>query len=158
MNCQIQFSDRPTDIDYQQLQQLFIDTAFWAQTRSIEDLQIAVANSEPVISLWEGETLIGFARATSDGIYRAAIWDVIIHPDYQGRGLGSKLVETILSHPKMQRVEKIYLTTTHQQHFYEKIGFQCNSTTTMVLYSQPLSAPPRGSAAIPRQLLTHQSY
>lgn len=142
MNCQIQFSDRSTDIDYYQLQQLFTITAFWAQTRTIEDLQIAVANSEPVISLWDRKTLIGFARATSDGIYRATIWDVIIHPDYQGRGLGSKLVETVLSHPKMQRVERIYLTTTHQQHFYEKIGFQQNSTTTMVLHNQPLSAPP----------------
>lgn len=143
MNCQIQFSDRSTDLDYHQLQKLFTITAFWAQTRTIEDLKIAVANSEPVISLWDRETLIGFARATSDGIYRAAIWDVIIHPDYQGRGLGSKLVETVLSHPKMQRVERIYLTTTHQQHFYEKIGFQQNSTTTMVLYNQdPLYPPP----------------
>ncbi len=142
MNCQIQFSDRSTDIDYHQLQQLFTITAFWAQTRTIEDLQIAVTNSEPVISLWDRKTLIGFARATSDGIYRATIWDVIIHPDYQGRGLGSKLVETVLSHPKMQRVERIYLTTTHQQHFYEKIGFQQNSTTTMVLHNQPPLYPP----------------
>ena len=142
MNCQIQFSDRSTDIDYYQLQQLFTITAFWAQTRTIEDLQIAVANSEPVISLWDRKTLIGFARATSDGIYRASIWDVIIHPDYQGRGLGSKLVETVLSHPKMQRVERIYLTTTHQQHFYEKIGFQQNSTTTMVLHNQLRLYPP----------------
>lgn len=141
MNSQIQFSDRSTDIDYDQLQHLFAITAFWAQSRSIEDLRIAVTNSEPVISLWDGETLIGFARATSDGIYRATIWDVIIHPDYQGRGLGSKLVETVLSHPKMQRVERIYLTTTHQQHFYEKIGFQQNTTTTMVLHHQPLSPP-----------------
>jgi ribosomal protein S18 acetylase RimI-like enzyme len=142
MNRQIQFNDRPTDIDYIQLQHLFTITAFWAKSRSIEDLQIAVANSEPVISLWDAQTLIGFARATSDGIYRATIWDVIIHPDYQGQGLGSKLVETVLSHPKMQRVERIYLTTTHQQTFYEKIGFQGNPTTTMVLYNQPLSAPP----------------
>ena len=152
MNCQIQFSDRSTDIDYHQLQELFTITAFWAQTRTIEDLKTAVANSEPVISLWDRERLIGFARATSDGIYRAAIWDVIIHPDYQGRGLGSKLVETVLSHPKMQRVERIYLTTTHQQHFYEKIGFQQNSTTTMVLYNQdPLYLPPRPEVVLQSQ-------
>jgi len=151
MNRQIQFNDRSSNIDYVQLQQLFAITAFWAPSRSIEDLEIAVANSDPVVSLWDGQKLIGFARATSDGIYRAGIWDVIIHPDYQGRGLGSKLVETVLSHPKMQRVERIYLTTTHQQHFYEKIGFQQNSSTTMVLNNKPLSAPTFPAVALQSQ-------
>ncbi|MBD2335631.1 GNAT family N-acetyltransferase [Calothrix sp. FACHB-156] len=132
---QIQFSDRKSEIDLEQLQQLFNLCAFWARERSIEDLSIAISNSEPVISVCDGNRLVGFARATSDGIYRATIWDVVIHPDYRGTGLGSKLVETVLSHPRM-RVERVYLMTTHQQGFYEKIGFQRNTTTTMVLYNQ----------------------
>lgn len=119
--------------DLLQLQTLFEQAAFWAQGRSLEDLSIAIANSEPVVSVWDEERLIGFARATSDGIYRATIWDVAIHPDYQGRGLGRKLVQTVLSHPRMSRVERVYLMTTHQQRFYERIGFECNSSTTMVL-------------------------
>jgi N-acetylglutamate synthase-like GNAT family acetyltransferase len=119
--------------DLIQLQTLFEQAAFWAQGRSLEDLNVAIANSEPVVSVWDGERLIGFARANSDGIYRATIWDVVIHPDYQGRGLGRKLVQTVLSHPRLSRVERIYLMTTHQQRFYERIGFECNSSTTMVL-------------------------
>jgi hypothetical protein len=50
-------------------------------------------------------------------------------------------VQTVLSHPRMSRVERVYLMTTHQQSFYERIGFECNSTTTMVLYNQPLLNP-----------------
>ncbi len=137
--AQIQFSVSKTDIDINQLQKLFNVAAFWAKERSIEDLEIAIANSEPVVTVKDGENLeklIGFARATSDGIYRATIWDVVIHPEYQGSGLGSKLVENILSHPRMSRVERTYLMTTHQQKFYEKIGFQANSSTTMVLQNQ----------------------
>jgi len=133
---QIQFSDNHAKIDLYQLQGLFNICAFWAKGRSIEDLDIAIANSEPVISVWNAEELIGFARATSDGIYRATIWDVVIHPEYQGNGLGIKLVETVLSHSKMRFVERVYLMTTNQQKFYEKIGFQTNNTTTMVLYNQ----------------------
>ncbi|QSV67941.1 MAG: GNAT family N-acetyltransferase [Aphanizomenon flos-aquae DEX188] len=133
---QIQFSQSLADIDLYQLQELFNLAAFWAKERSIKDWGTAIANSEPVVSIWDRELLIGFARATSDGIYRATIWDVAIHPDYQGKGLGSKLVETVLSHPRMQRVERVYLMTTHQQEFYEKIGFQVNNTTTMVLQNQ----------------------
>ena len=130
---QIQFSHSLADIDLYQLQELFNLAAFWAKGRSIKDWSIALANSEPVISVWDRELLIGFARATSEGIYRATIWDVVIHPDYQGNGLGSKLVETVLSHPRMQKVERVYLMTTHQEEFYKKIGFQVNNTTTMVL-------------------------
>jgi N-acetylglutamate synthase-like GNAT family acetyltransferase len=133
---QIRFSVSKSDIDINQLQELFNIAAFWAKERSIENLEIAIANSEPVVTVKDGEKLIGFARATSDGIYRATIWDVVIHPDYQGSGLGSKLVETVLSHPRMSRVERTYLMTTHQQRFYEKIGFQANSSTTMVLQNQ----------------------
>lgn len=135
-NTQIQFSNRKSDIDLNQLRDLFEASAFWAKERSVEDLEIAIANSEPVITVRDKERLIGFARAISDGIYRATIWDVVIHPDYQRTGLGSKLVETVLSHPRMRRVERTYLMTTHQQRFYEKIGFQTNSTTTMVLHNQ----------------------
>ncbi|WP_066381587.1 MULTISPECIES: GNAT family N-acetyltransferase [unclassified Anabaena] len=132
---QIQFCHHQSKVDLHQLQELFNLAAFWAKGRSIEDLSTAIANSDPVISVWDGERLIGFARATSDGIYRGTIWDVVIHPDYRGTGLGSKLVETVLSHPRMQ-VERVYLMTTHQQSFYEKIGFQANYTTTMVLCNQ----------------------
>jgi N-acetylglutamate synthase-like GNAT family acetyltransferase len=105
-----------------------------------------------VISVWDGEQLIGFARANSDGIYRATIWDVVIHPDYQGKGLGIKLVETVLAHPVMQ-VERVYLMTTHQQKFYEKIGFQTNNTTTMVLYNQSdLGSIPTGEVQLQESL------
>ncbi|MUL37617.1 GNAT family N-acetyltransferase [Gloeocapsopsis dulcis] len=124
-------------INLHHLHKLFQVAAFWAQDRSLEDLSIAISNSKPVISVWDGEKLIGFARATSDGVYRATIWDVVIHPDYRGAGLGRKLVESVLSHPHMNRVERVYLMTTHQQSFYEQIGFECNSSTTMVLCNQP---------------------
>ena len=135
---QIQFREyRQSEINLYQLQELFNLAAFWAKGRSIEDLSIAIANSDPVISICDGEQLIGFARATSDGIYRATIWDVVIHPDYRGTGLGRKLVETVLSHPRVRRVERVYLMTTHQQEFYQKIGFQSNLSTTMVLDHQP---------------------
>jgi len=137
----IQFCDRKSKIDLKQLKELFQLGAFWAEDRKIEDLAVAIANSEPVISVWDKNKLIGFARATSDGIYRATIWDVVIDPNYRGAGLGRKLVDTVLSHPRMSRVERVYLMTTNQQSFYERIGFECNSSTTMVLYSQPSISP-----------------
>jgi ribosomal protein S18 acetylase RimI-like enzyme len=127
------------EIDLRQIQSLFQVTAFWAKDRRLEDWAVALANSNPNVTAWDGDRLIGFSRATSDGIYRATIWDVAIHPDYQGAGLGRKLVETVLMHPHVNRVERVYLMTTHQQQFYQRIGFEENQTTTMVLFNQPVS-------------------
>ncbi|OKH19620.1 GNAT family N-acetyltransferase [[Limnothrix rosea] IAM M-220] len=136
MDCSnILFSVEKERVDIHQLRELFDITAFWAKSRSLEDLRIAVEYSDPVVTVWDGDRMIGFTRGTSDGIFRATIWDVVIHPDYQGLGLGRKLVETLISHPRMNRVERIYLMTTHQQKFYERIGFQENQTITMVLHN-----------------------
>lgn len=136
MDCShIQFCADKSKVDFEQLQRLFAKTAFWARSRNLDDLKIAIANSNPVVTIWNSDRLIGFARATSDGVYRAGIWDVIVDPDYQGVGLGRKLVETVLSHPLVCKVERVYLTTTHQQSFYERIGFERNESTTMVLYN-----------------------
>ena len=121
--------------DLHQLQQLFQAAAFWAKDRRIEEMAIAISNSRPVVSVWDEKHLIGFARATSDGVYRATIWDVVIHPTYQGAGLGRKLVETVLMHPHVRNAERVYLMTTHQQAFYQRIGFQPNSSSTMVLFN-----------------------
>jgi N-acetylglutamate synthase-like GNAT family acetyltransferase len=131
----IKFCADKDKVDLWQLQKLYQETTFWARSRSLEEIKIAIDNSNPVVSAWDNDNMIGCARATSDGIYRAAIWDVVIHPDYQGFGLGRKLVETVITHPLLNRVERIYLTTTNQQKFYTKIGFKENSTTTMVLYN-----------------------
>jgi N-acetylglutamate synthase-like GNAT family acetyltransferase len=139
-----------TRSDLEKLQALFDIAAFWAQGRSLEDLATALSHSQPVIGVWDDQKLIGFARATSDGVYRATIWDVVIHPDYRGTGLGRNLVQTVLADPLVQRVERVYLTTTHQQQFYARIGFQENSSTTMVLHQsqpQPITSLPVAAEA-----------
>ena len=122
-------------LDLRQLRRLFEVAAFWAKDRRMEQMEVAIANSRPVVTVWDQGQLIGFARATSDGVYRATIWDVVIHPKYQGAGLGRKLVETVLMHPHVRNAERVYLMTTHQQEFYKRIGFAENSTTTMVLFN-----------------------
>jgi ribosomal protein S18 acetylase RimI-like enzyme len=139
-NVQLRMGQGGVDLD--QLQELFNLVAFWASDRRRQDLQVAISNSNPVVSAWDADRMVGFSRGNSDGVYRATIWDVVVHPDYQGAGLGRKLVETILADPMVAHVEKVYLMTTNQQRFYEKIGFRTNSSTTMVLNYQAIEQLP----------------
>jgi N-acetylglutamate synthase-like GNAT family acetyltransferase len=126
-------SDRAA-IDLVQLQNLFNRSAFWAADRRLDQLALALDHSSPVISAWQGGQLVGLARATSDRVYRATIWDVVVDPSFQGTGVGRRLVETALAHPHLSQVERVYLMTTHQREFYAHIGFEVNTSTTMVRF------------------------
>jgi len=132
----ITFSTDRHKVDVSQVQHLLAIGAFWASQRTLSDLETAIQHSEPVVTAWDGERLIGFARATSDRVYRAVLWDVVIHPEYRGQGLGRTLVTTLLAHPSINQVERVYLMTSSQQGFYERLGFTENLTTTMVLFNR----------------------
>ena len=104
------------------LQRLFRKHAFWAQKRSVRDLRRMLKGSTVVVSLWRGKRLIGFGRASSDGIYRAVLWDIVVAGDLQGRGLGRKVVEALLESPALCEVERVYLMTTNSASFYRQFG------------------------------------
>ena len=105
------------------LQRLFRKHAFWAEQRSTEDLRQMLRGSPVVVSLWRGKRLVGFGRASSDGIHRAVLWDIVVAGDLQGRGLGRRVVEALLDSPRLRDVERIYLMTTNSAGFYRQLGF-----------------------------------
>ena len=106
------------------LQRLFRKHAFWAESRNQRQLKRMLAGSTVVVSLWRGKRLVGFGRATSDGIHRAVLWDVVVAGDLQGRGLGRQVVEALLSAPAIRQAERVYLMTTNSAGFYQQLGFQ----------------------------------
>jgi N-acetylglutamate synthase-like GNAT family acetyltransferase len=82
-----------------------------------------LAGSQAVVSAWQGPALVGFGRATSDGVFRAVLWDVVVAAEHQGQGLGRRIVEALLQAPPLQGVERTYLMTTNSTGFYEQLGF-----------------------------------
>lgn len=105
------------------LQRLLDQHTFWARGRSLSQLRRMLAGSAAVASLWRGKRLVGFARASSDGVFRAVLWDVVIPEDLQGQGLGRQLVEALLNAPVVADVERVYLMTTNSAGFYQQLGF-----------------------------------
>jgi ribosomal protein S18 acetylase RimI-like enzyme len=107
----------------EQLQQLLDQHSFWAQGRSLAQLRRMLVGSQVVVSAWSGHQLVGFGRASSDGVFRAVLWDVVVATGFQGQGLGTRLVEALLAAPALRGVERTYLMTTNGVGFYEKLGF-----------------------------------
>ncbi|MFN8656421.1 MAG: GNAT family N-acetyltransferase [Candidatus Obscuribacterales bacterium] len=84
----------------------------------------ALLNSLAVISAWEGQTLVGFARATGDMVFNATIWDVAVRPTHQRRGLGRLVMIELLKDLDTFEIPLVTLyADPGTDSFYRKFGF-----------------------------------
>ena len=126
----VTFSERK-DLFPAQLVRLYAQ-APWAAGRTADDARDMLVHSDLVLSVWDGSKLVGLGRVLTDYVYRASIWDVIVDQDYQGQDIGTQIMQRILSHPSLKRVELFWLCTRDKQAFYEKLGFSAKEQTGMV--------------------------
>lgn len=102
---------------------LYNDVSWSAYTSNPEQLENALDNSLKVWTAWEDDLLVGLARVVGDGCTIIYIQDILILEVYQGRGLGSQILEMILE--EYQDVRQIILLTENTDKiisFYEKNG------------------------------------
>jgi ribosomal protein S18 acetylase RimI-like enzyme len=118
------------DLDPAKLVRLY-QQAPWAKERTLEDAREMLRHTDVAITAWDGDLLIGFGRVLTDYIYRATIWDVIVDKAYQRQGVGADIVQRILHHPRLKKVELFWLCT-RMPGFYEKLGFTSKEQTGMV--------------------------
>ena len=84
------------EIDLDQLTVLFNSIGWERRTADRDRLAQLVRGSLYVVSAWEGDRLVGFARAISDGAANAYISTVAVLPEYQKRGIGRELIARLL--------------------------------------------------------------
>ena len=106
------------------LQKLLDRNAFWAQSRTINDLKKCLSNSDVIVSLWVGNEIVGFGRALTDGIYRGVLWDIVIDQNQQGKGFGTLIVKNLLCSKNIKNTKKIYLMTTNKKLFYSQFDLK----------------------------------
>jgi aralkylamine N-acetyltransferase len=114
------------DIDLYELEEL-CDRVGWAR-RPLRKVKKAIEHSFLIVSMWEikGERkrLVGFARATSDHAFNATIWDVVVDPDFQSKGLGKALMKYTIKKLRSEDISNITLFADPQVvNFYRKLGF-----------------------------------
>ena len=122
---QIVFSTE-RDLDLYELEEL-CDAVGWSR-RPLRKVKKAIENSFLVASMWQvkgsRKRLIGFARATSDHAFNATIWDVVVHPDFQGKGLGKALMKYVLKKLRNEEISNVTLFADPQVvDFYKTMGF-----------------------------------
>lgn len=89
------------------------------------DIERAIRNSSYCVSAYDDGKLVGFARALSDGVMYAAVYDVIVHPNYRRQGIGKGLVQDITNQCKEAGVFSVHLFAAEgTELFYNKLGFR----------------------------------
>ncbi|HRQ90410.1 MAG TPA: GNAT family N-acetyltransferase [Bacteroidia bacterium] len=99
---------------------------WWSIDRSLEDVRTMLQHSDYIFGIVskDSQQLCGFARILTDEIFKALVFDVIIHPDHRSRGLGFFLMEHITNHPVISRVQHVELYCLPERvEFYQKQGF-----------------------------------
>lgn len=99
-----------------------LHNTYWAHHRSRETIETSLKNSI-CFGIYHQEKMVGFARVVTD--YSTMYWlcDVVIAPEYRGRGLGKKLIHTITAMEELKGMIGI-LATRDAHGLYEKYGFQ----------------------------------
>lgn len=107
----------------EQVQELF-ESVGWISARYPQRLYKALLHSSTVLTVWDGERLVGLARVLDDSEMLAQIHYVLVHPDYQGQGIAGKMIEYI----KEKYKNFLYIEGMPEDKknvpFYEKHGFQ----------------------------------
>lgn len=112
-----------------QLKKLF-DQESWSKDRSLASIEALLASLTNFVAAYDGDELIGFGRAISDGHYRALIDDVIVDARYQGQGIGIKLMEALES--QLSDIDEVFLNTSDGlEKFYGPFGYKKFDGLTM---------------------------
>ena len=76
------------------------------------------------IAVYEKEVLIGYIDCVSNGVTDAYIQDLMVHPDYQRRGVGTDLMKKMIDYLKKKHIYMISVVFEEKlKPFYEKFGF-----------------------------------
>ncbi|HAM68163.1 MAG TPA: N-acetyltransferase [Ruminococcus sp.] len=112
--------------------------AVWDGCPSREQVTAALAHSIYRAAVYDGDRIVGMARMIGDFGLCYYIKDVIVHPDYQGRGVGRMLIETMLTFIRTHGVPGTDIAVElcampDKMPFYAKFGFAANEAQRMRL-------------------------
>ncbi|MBP5519394.1 MAG: GNAT family N-acetyltransferase [Treponema sp.] len=102
-------------------------TTGWATIKP-ERVDALLKNTAFLVRAKTEEKTVGIARALFDFGYTAFISDVIVEPEYQGKGIGKMMIEYLISKVKEKVASDDFLkfnlmAAPGKSGFYEKLGF-----------------------------------
>lgn len=102
---------------------LYIAVGWTNYTNRPEKLAKAYQNSLCVLGAYDGDKRIGVVRAVGDGISIVFVQDLLVLPEYQRQGVGTRLLRAILEQfADVYQIELLTDDTSKTTAFYESLG------------------------------------
>lgn len=106
-----------------EIQRLFLSVG-WESGNYPEKLVRAMQNSTHVFSAWDGEKLVGLARALDDGETVAFLHYILVDPAYQGQHIGDELMKRMMRCLENLLYVKGMPSDAKTMPFYARYGFR----------------------------------
>ena len=101
----------------------------------INILEEAYANSLCVLGAYDDDRLIGIIRAVGDGQTIVFVQDIVVLPEYQRKGIGTKLLKAIMEKYKyVYQMELLTDNTEKTKAFYRSVGFSASDDMGCVAF------------------------
>ena len=91
------------------LKKLYLSVQWFSYTDDMGTLKQAISNSLAVVSAWDNDKLVGLTRVVGDGSTIIYVQDLLVHPEYQNKRIGTIMLSMILDKYKQVR-QKVLLT------------------------------------------------
>ncbi len=113
MKNNIKISVSP-DIDLSQIKKLFLSAGWDDKVEDEDRLKLMIENSNIIVTAWDNEKIVGFARCTTDYVFNGQIINLVVGPEYRGCGIGKRLIHSTLTlklHKKSAKMLKRHINS-----------------------------------------------
>ena len=119
-----------------ELQDLYRFTR-WGRSRSLEQIDKMLVGTSMCFSVRYNDKLVAFCRIMTDFVFRGSLWDILVHPDHQGKCIGSNLLKYALNHPSIKNVPVMVTYTSELTDFMGRLGFESRDGL-LILQRRPM--------------------
>ncbi|PVE71052.1 GNAT family N-acetyltransferase [Priestia megaterium] len=132
----VSFSNSIENVEWSRMKEIYHSVGW--KNHDEEKIKKVFQSSNVVAIAYDKNKIIGFGRALSDGVFNAAIYDVVVDEHYQYKGIGQQIIENLLA--QLNDISCVHLVSTSgNEEFYRKAGFR-EMKTGMARYLNPALA------------------
>jgi len=108
----------------EEVERLYASVGWTNYTEHPDVLAFAYHHSLCILGAYESDVLVGLIRAVGDGASILFIQDIIVHPDYQRKGIGTALLKEMMQrYANVYQMELLTDNTEKTVAFYTSLGF-----------------------------------
>ncbi|SFG65177.1 Acetyltransferase (GNAT) domain-containing protein [Duganella sp. CF458] len=130
---EFRWTDSTEKLDWEEMSELYRIAPLGI--KSGEWLKTAYSNSMFRCIAFDGERIVAAGRAVADGVDCSYLCDIVVHPAYQGSGLGKELIQRLVDVSRGHRKIILY-AVPGKEPFYEKFGFRRMNTAMAIFADQ----------------------